>query len=207
MCYLKLPNDLAQLEEIFGDNFMTVIAGDFNARTGKVPDFIDIDECRYVPVDENYISDEKIAPRVSQDLKPANESGHALIDFCKSTGYRILNGRLGKDAKSGSYTCCTPNGCSVVDYMLCRNVDFCSITDFAIEDHTLYSDHNVVHLEFNCGIPALVGERHTDGITLHKLRWKKNNCDTFVQDLNSEHIVDMFEKNLKSKKWLKRRGR
>ena len=57
--------------------------------------------------------------RVSQD-KVVNEHGNYLLNFCKASGLRIINGRIGNDGGIGKFTCVTENGCSVVDYVLCR---------------------------------------------------------------------------------------
>jgi hypothetical protein len=43
--------------------------------------------------------------------------GKHLLNLCKESGLRILNGRTIGDLQ-GKHTCITYNGCSVVDYML-----------------------------------------------------------------------------------------
>ena len=47
-----------QLDETHSKNYMSIIARDFNTHTKDVSDFIDIDNSKYVPVDDLYISDE-----------------------------------------------------------------------------------------------------------------------------------------------------
>lgn len=46
-----------------------------------------------------------------------NNNGTMLLDLCKQTGLRILNGRCRND-KYGSYTYIGPNGSSLVDYVI-----------------------------------------------------------------------------------------
>ena len=59
--------------------------GDFNARTGKLDDYVELDEgVSEVPGRSN--RDEKV-----------NTNGRMLIDLCKTTDMSILNGRTGKD--------------------------------------------------------------------------------------------------------------
>lgn len=60
--------------------------------------------------------------RVSED-NICNEFGLGLLEFCKNTGLRIINSRLGEGAnvgrftyvKSNGFTCDKNNGSSVVD--------------------------------------------------------------------------------------------
>ena len=46
-----------------------------------------------------------------------NQFGRKLITLCKTTGFRILNGRHNKDL-NGSFTFFGPNGISMIDYLL-----------------------------------------------------------------------------------------
>ena len=57
---------------------------------------------------EDYIPDleEKLSKRVSRDqIFDSKGNANELINFCKSTGYRIANGRVGSDKKQGNFTC------------------------------------------------------------------------------------------------------
>jgi hypothetical protein len=91
-----------------------VIQGDFNAYTNTVPDFVISNNTEFPrPIDNEY----SIDSRNNLDNKPTNKSGILLIDLCKESGIRILNGRTIGDLR-GKCTCVTYNGCSVVDYTL-----------------------------------------------------------------------------------------
>ena len=61
-----------------------VVMGDFNARTGNMQDYIDIDGEELEP-----------SERTSKDSK-INTNGRSLIDVCKTTDMIILKGRIGK---------------------------------------------------------------------------------------------------------------
>lgn len=67
---------------------------------------------------DDYVEDIFLC-RVSHD-KVTNEYGNYLLNFCKASGLRIMNGNLGSDDELGKFTCVTENGCSVVDYVLCK---------------------------------------------------------------------------------------
>lgn len=48
------------------------------------------------------------------NLELINNSGKILLNLCRESGLRILNGRTVGDLQ-GNFTCITYNGCSVVD--------------------------------------------------------------------------------------------
>ena len=95
------------------------ICGDFNARTGKLPDYIltsgddTIDAITFATSSEfpQY-------NRFSDDSK-SNRYGKDLFDLCKSSNMRIMNGYFNKDNSTGSFTCYTPCGKSLIDYLIC----------------------------------------------------------------------------------------
>ena len=66
---------------------------------------------------DDYVCDDNL-PRISKDTH-INRNGRALIDFCKETGMRIMNGRIGDEASVGNYTYVGRTGSSVVDYVIC----------------------------------------------------------------------------------------
>ena len=87
-------------------------------------------------------------PRCSKDKKEPNAQGISLLDLCKASSMSLMNGRFGKDAGIGEYTCITNNGCSVVDYILCSSNCVDLLTGFFVCDPTVYSDHSLLHIEF-----------------------------------------------------------
>ena len=92
-----------------------LLFGDTNARTGDVNDFIENDEIDdFLPIDDNYQPDTTLDKRIN-DTSVVNTNGTSFIEFCKSTGFRILNGRIDKQ-HSSSFTYFHTNGNSVVDY-------------------------------------------------------------------------------------------
>ena len=90
-----------------------IIIGDLNARVGSKHDFIENELILPDLLPDEYSSDTNL-PRKTQDLK-INSYGNELLNYCKQTGFRIMNGRLGEDKHTGKYTCVTSNGSSIVD--------------------------------------------------------------------------------------------
>ena len=82
---------------------------------------------------DNYIS------RATTDHR-SNRFGDLLLDLCKSLNFRVVNGRVGKDANIGQCTCYTHNGESLVDFLITEICNFCNITNFYERDFTMYSN-------------------------------------------------------------------
>ena len=78
-------------------------------------------------------------PRSSMD-SVCNGHGVRMLDLCKATGLRIVNGRLYQDTR-GSYTFANAQGASVIDYLLTKPECFYLLSDFAIKPFNGHSDH------------------------------------------------------------------
>ena len=121
-----------------------IIAGDLNSRTAENEDFcenISDSEALYIPLPtDNFENDIPMRTRCSQD-KGMNGNGAELLQFCKFSEFRILNGRTGKDNGIGKFTYVCSSGRSVVDYVLCKQCDFSYISGFEVLPETIYSDH------------------------------------------------------------------
>ena len=116
-----------------------ILAGDFNARIGTRQDFIlhDSTYCTHLP--PNYISDYPLT-RISED-NTVNEYGRELLQLCKGSQLRIVNGRVGNDKGKGKYMCFTRHGNSVVDYVI-TSPDFVdSFHQFEVGTLSEISDH------------------------------------------------------------------
>lgn len=93
-----------------------LLCGDFNSRISSEPDYILHDDNEYTPIFNNYPIDKELLIRCSSDTT-VDARGRELLEFCISHQLRILNGRVLGDM-FGHYTCFTPNGASVVDYVM-----------------------------------------------------------------------------------------
>ena len=111
------------------------VTGDFNSRTGQsseITDYLNFDSYLNVGMTDNHDNND-IPLRTSKDSVTDNY-GRRLLDLCKSTGLIIANGRLGADKYIGDFTCITPRGQSVVDYILLAFSDFGCVSHFSICD-------------------------------------------------------------------------
>ena len=74
-----------------------------------------------------------------------------LLDLCKQTGLRILNGRSCDD-KQGRYTYIGPRGSSLVDYVITSQNLIQHVGTFKVNDPNIMSDHCIVDFSLNFNI-------------------------------------------------------
>ena len=75
-----------------------------------------------------------------------------VLNLCKSSNLRILNGRTIGDSL-GKYTCYKWNGCSVVDYAIYDGDFLRSVLSFKVLDILdSWSDHCPITLNLNIGM-------------------------------------------------------
>ena len=105
-----------------------MIIGDLNSRTSNFHDFVEKNELS----SEMYTSGEATTvisiddvtslnsivkrEKISNDVN-VNENGRELLSICKLNDLFIFNGRIGTSPEC-SFTCNTPQGSSVVDYII-----------------------------------------------------------------------------------------
>ena len=125
-----------------------LLCGDFNCRTSNSPDYVVDDSSVHMSVlPDAYVSDIQIR-RFSEDAGHRNNNGLLLLDFCKQTGLRIMNGRVGNDGGIGRYTFVGSKGSSVVDYVLASQSLFDFVNDFEVQDPNTLSDHCYIDFSF-----------------------------------------------------------
>jgi len=138
-------------------------AGDFNARTKNLLDYIYDDNLDYIYQSlTEYNSDNFDMPRNNKDNKHYNLFCISIVELCCTHYLHILNGRMFDD-NSGNYTCIANGGHSVVDYYIASSDLFKNISYFNIENNDI-SDHFPVYTQFRfvCGNNELSGAYGTD---------------------------------------------
>ena len=133
----------------------------------------------------------KNLPFIPSILKISNENGTYLIDFCKLTGMRIMNGRVGEDAVVGKYTCVKENGCSVVDYVLCRPDMIPYFNTFLVGDPNICTDHCAI--SFSLGnLNVKVDELANDSCEFveYTYKWDNDKKDMYINTLSSDIVKD-----------------
>ena len=74
-----------------------MIQGDFNAYTNTHADFVLNDEVDHCNLDDVHYKYDNILPRNNLDHKRTNNSGEMLLEICKESSLRIINGRTTGD--------------------------------------------------------------------------------------------------------------
>ena len=195
-----LDDRITQLRSIHPDSYV-YLAGDLNARTGELLDFIPGDSLDFVfNTSVEYYADQFELPRSSCDKENVNSFGRALIDLCCTHNIHIVNGRASDNAV-GHYTCIANNGSSLVDYHVVSSELFPFIDSFYIDEKD-DSDHFPAVCFSNFKLKAIVPKKPEikNSVNLHSYDhfiWRENHKDSFVTDFAAK-IRDAYEKILSS---------
>ncbi len=129
-----------ELISITDDRSPTIIIGDLNARTGNLPDFLDIGSDEF-----QLYNRPKPAPRKNCD-STTNKFGQKTTNLCSSFNLQIANGRFLGDFW-GNFTHHNSNqGQSTVDYALVSDNLFEHVDDFKVLPLNTFSDHSKIVL-------------------------------------------------------------
>lgn len=169
-----------------------LIAGDFNCRAGDRPDYILHDNIIRDLDPDDYLNDEG-SGRASQD-KICNGRGIRLLDFCKATNMRIMNGRLGIDNSNGAYTYFCRNTCSTIDYLLARDIDYKLLRNFSVGHFNQFSDHAPLLFDILIHNKINPSRSHSSGSSYVQYKWRDENKNYFRRDLiaNLNNINSIF---------------
>lgn len=191
----ELEDDLVS----FSNKGNVMLLGDFNARTSKQEDFVSKEGSNLI----NDMSENSLHPQIRQSFDSTmNNHGKRLIDICKNTDSRILNGRTKGDSL-GKPTFHGRIGTSVIDYIICDQHLFQNINYFIVKPPNYLSDHSQIvtwvnihqTFETNCS-------NHAKSPLLHKLPqqfiWTENSKEIFTENLKSTKTQKQLEEFLKS---------
>ena len=175
-----------------------IICGDMNARTREMPDYVIDDTQQHIPLPVDYVLDDEIPPRVSQDKNGSNSNGQQLLDFCKQTSLRIANGRCGTDSSVGDFTCTTSRGQSVVDYVLVSRDLLKMVETFEVGDPNILSDHSLISFSLRTeSYTDFVNQnnatRNMDGFADYRYVWDAGKVDDFKERLRSRNCTQMLD--------------
>lgn len=144
----RLTEQVANLKAAVGENSNIIICGDLNARIADLKDYVTEDDARHIySLPDDYVSDKEL-PRKSKDTA-VNANGRLLLDFCKGTGFRIANGRVGHGGNVGECTYVGRNGSSLIDYVLVSQNVLDMFSSFYIDDPNIFSDHCVINFSMS----------------------------------------------------------
>jgi exonuclease III len=145
--YHLLQDDITS----FAKTGSVTLCGDFNARTGKKNDIDCIqgkDFDLLMQCSNNFQTNGfPCWNRYSEDIK-VNNYGKELLSMCKSSDLKIMNGYFNNDQNTGVFTCYTPCGKSLIDYLVCDLSSFNCLKQFSILPLSPDSDHKPLVFSF-----------------------------------------------------------
>ena len=177
--FQKIESDISHFSQ-YGEIFLI---GDMNSRTGKKHDYVDHDSF-LANFDIDDITVDTPLRRLSMDSK-ANRFGDCLLDLCKSTEMRIVNGRVFPN--TDKMTCFSPNGESVVDYLITSETSFSSLSSMAIHEYNAFSNHAPISFSL------IIGTDRSREATIKyncTLKWNELYKTAFINDLTKDaHLL------------------
>ena len=196
LAYIPPKESLYYSDELFQDlvddiidltteNEDFLVMGDFNARTHTLTD--------HIPTakhddDTAGLNTASFLNRNNCDSSLPNLHGQNLINLCRSTNLRILNGRKIGDT-TGNFTCFTHNGASTVDYALASQSLFDKIPLFHVSEQPEFSDHCKLTVEIPNKTENIVVASPLKWIPLKaRFLWESDSSIYFNNALNSDQI-------------------
>ena len=135
-----------------------ILCGDFNARTGNLEDFIQMDDDNDVyDIQSNFMAD-CVHKRHSSD-KVVQKYGRKLVEICIDDNMYILNGRTLGDLQ-GNSTCFSSRGHSVVDYFVCSQNLIQKVLKLHVNNLTMFSDHCPIELNIHLPLQRDSGKKN-----------------------------------------------
>ena len=196
----KLENEIMS---VCSSNKYVTISGDINARTAKLPDYVELDQY----ISEQFDFDDDIAnffdkteilktlnipvERSSMDVK-TNNTGYWLTDLCKNNNLFIVNGRVGKDKGVGRKTF---RETSTIDYTICTADCFTFLTQFeVIELEPIFSDgHCLLSWSLNINLTTDDANDKPANYTNSRSKWSEKDRDIFVSSIDLQEVLSLHE--------------
>ena len=171
-----------------------LIMGDLNGRTKLGEDFVRDENDEHSPINSVCYTKDEHAGRANMDRTPIDRQGKKILELCKYSSYRILNGRV-KGDKTGKFTRYPSNlrdDPSLIDYALCNTTLMNNIHSFSVLPFTGLSDHCCISVCIrinDCGEKNLLDTPPIAG-TECKLQnlntiysYNPNKRDTYIQNI------------------------
>ena len=145
--YVEIQWDILKFKKL-GD---IILMGDFNARKGNLQDQIELNSVftNLENTEGDFLVGHKFPNMRSMDTK-TNKSGRSLVEILSANGLICLSGRT-KGDPSGNFTCFTPKGNSVVDYVILNDDLFNDVVYFKVNPLSYLSGHCPISFALKSG--------------------------------------------------------
>lgn len=136
----------------------TLLMGDFNARTSELEDFdIQSENPAFTTLNTCHDFNDNQLPHRHNCDRIVNKNGQLLIDLCRSTEHRIINGRFVGDSM-GFFTFLSQNGKSCVDYFIASQTLFQFVKHSRVTPAQHLSDHCQLDMSLEFESPSELRE-------------------------------------------------
>ena len=179
--------------------------GGFNARTGTLNEFVELDQLSHVECDllpSHYLEDTGLPFRQNVD-KVINDQGKQLLDTCIESKLRILNGRMIGESL-GYNTYFSPRGSSSIDYFILSEDLIYEFDIINVCPPTELSDHCVIWCDMKTDVTYGILNNASKNV-YDKLPCKfiveKNTKQKYIQsltDYESSHMLQQFLNNVEN---------
>lgn len=119
-----------------------------------------------------------------------------MIDFCRQTGLRVANGRVGEDKTCGRRTYMGNRGSSLINYVIVSEELLKAFSSFCVCDPNILSDHCVLNfaLDINNGLDTAISEQNAEAMPVKsKYVWNSNMCENYDSSGNvTEELDNIF---------------
>ena len=143
-----LENDIAQHKH----EGNVIVGGDFNGKTGRELDFVLDEDDKHSPIVDipSYIGDIPLK-RQNYDNHSVDKQGERLLELCRNSSIRILNGRIKGDrfGKFTRYPMAVRESPSTLDYVLADTEIMKEIDYFLVLSNLGLSDHECLSFSVN----------------------------------------------------------
>ena len=199
----------------FSETGSLIIFGDLNVKTDVLNDYLSEDEVltnewlNSLNFDQEYnnFNQLKLPKRSSQDKGGLSGHGKAILELCKATNLRIVNGRAFQGKNIGKFTFHESRGSSVADYLLANVKVWDLLENFAVHDISCKSDHCPIEfsiriqedtcLNRDVSIEIMNDESGDDSFKLIKSEKTDELVSSMVNDVKLSEILIELDKNLK----------
>ena len=192
-----LSNKIAEFTDL-GD---IILMGDFNARTGTLPDYDefedegDLDIIYEIPVmpsvynkiSKNDITSSGLSLQRNNVDKSTNQYGTKLLNLVKMSDLLILNGRSPGDS-AGELTLCNHRGTSTIDYVIVSKNVINYNMHFDIGSFNEHTDHAPVHFKLHDLNYCCCSK--TNNKLPCKPKWQDSTKDDYLLKMNSKEVND-----------------
>ena len=187
-----------------------LLLGDFNSRTGTLDDFMEVDPELVEYFDLEHDSNAKelfnyynLPLKRANEDKIVNKNGTNLIELCKTTDLKIVNGRMGHDKNKGQITCRTGMGNSSIDYAVISKDMIPMINDFLVDDYdrSLSDSHSGLRLnivtssdKFSSLSESEINEQQTEINDLSfSITWDRDKKGEFASNFDENEISSLCD--------------